>query len=118
MEETISISWKEYKKYWIGYIILLVLANIGDIVTTFVVLHLGGIEGNPAAAYMFSKYGLFVSVLIKLSLTAFVVWLTAIIVKRKRYTLAITLIAVIVGLTMATVISNFFVMLNYLLYAV
>ena len=92
---------------------LFIILNILDIATTWSVLRLGGIEANPLARGLFGHIGYWWSCLIKIGVTFLAIggllW-----VKSKKPLVGMTAMAMLVGLIMAVVYSNFLVVLLYL----
>ncbi len=46
------------KAFFWAWLFAAILLDIGDLVTTYLILQNGGVELNPAAAFFFEKYGL------------------------------------------------------------
>jgi len=98
-------------KYFIIFFILLGVFNLLDVVTTYIVLNYGGIEGNPAARFLFDNVGMFWSIIVKILMTCFVIWCLSYSRNKNEY-VALSLLAFVVGITAATVYSNFLIVIN------
>lgn len=97
---------KKKEEYFTALCILLVLLNIGDLWSTYLILNIGGFELNPFARWIFDTSSL---------LSGGILWKIAVVVitlclvfkcKKKDMTLALITLAIIVGMLAATVFSN------------
>jgi hypothetical protein len=105
---------KQYKipvKYFIILFTLLIIFNIADIVSTFQVIGMGAFEGNPFARWLFGWSGLMGAIFGKIFMLVVVIS-CLLIARTKNELIALTLLAFVVGITAATVYSNFLIFLN------
>lgn len=87
--------------------ILLVILNIGDIWSTYLLLNSGGFEMNPLAAWIFANFGFFVGGIIW-KVAGVVITLKLVYMSKKHNTIiAACVLSIIVGMLAMTVISNF-----------